>query len=721
MSSFSQPEESGNNKRSLLLIGGCLTIVLCFACLSVVGLAAGMIVWQEYGESFAFAEQTPVVVTNDQENGRIEPTPTTELLPTASPTASDTAVANNPPLSETETSTPTEGAPQLGNIPHLNVPPEIEQQEVPDRGLQDLENLFITKYPTYDVYEASVRLDGFQGERTVIGTPYQIGDTRQFRNDGADIEATLVAVTEHTYFWVEDGLNLDNTAVTAAANRFETEYYDELTALFGNVWDPGVDNDPRFSVLHVSSGDGTELGYFLSSDEYPKTLFSESNEQEMIYLNMDSLNVGDDLYDATLIHEVQHLIQWHMDPSESAWLNEGLSQLAEIYLGFTDTADTADYLEQPTTRLDTWSYHEDEIYAHYGGAYLFSVYLWEQLGTTAVRELALHPANGLASVRQILQGYAPEMTLEEFAANWAVANYLDSDRTGSSDTRFSYENLELNSPAWQHTMVPGAELDVIENLDQFGVNYIDLTDLRGPVTITFAGDTTSRLVDADLREENDFWFAPPVNGMNAMLTAVFDLTAVDQADLSYAIWYDLEDDYDFAYVSISTDGGVSWQKLPPEQPARDDDFAYNGRSTSKPDSLNGWLKETISLDSFVGQNIHLRFDVLTDSAITGRGLALDDIVIQSSNAQSSFENEIVGWQAEGFVHTGWLLPQQWAVRLITKDAVTAEPIVTPLTLNDQNQGQWQYDFGKDGGVLVIMPQTPFVKDQASYWLNVQEE
>jgi hypothetical protein len=79
---------------------------------------------------------------------------------------------------------------------------------------------------------------------------------------------------------------------------------------------------------------------------------------------------------------------------------------------------------------------------------------------------------------------------------------------------------------------------------------------------------------------------------------------------------------------------------------------------------------------------------------------------------------MAGWQPEGFVQSGWLLPQLWHVRLLRTSEIGAVEVV-PLTLNEQNQGQWTVDLGRDGGVLVITPTTPFTEQSTAYWLVVE--
>ena len=81
-------------------------------------------------------------------------------------------------------------------------------------------------------------------------------------------------------------------------------------------------------------------------------------------------------------------------------------------------------------------------------------------------------------------------------------------------------------------------LERLEEMEQFGVHYIDLSDLRGDTTITFAGDTAVDLIDAPPRSGEQVWYAPGIDDLNAQLTATFDLTDVNEATLKYAVWYD---------------------------------------------------------------------------------------------------------------------------------------------------------------------------------------
>ena len=131
------------------------------------------------------------------------------------------------------------------------------------------------------------------GNRTVPATSYNIGDTKNFVTDQEEVTAELVAIGEYIYVWVESALALNPKDVSETVNQFETDYYPRLTQLFGDIWQPGIDNDPRFSILHLASfQNDTEIGYFDSGDEYPISVNNSSNEQEIIYMNMGELDLG---------------------------------------------------------------------------------------------------------------------------------------------------------------------------------------------------------------------------------------------------------------------------------------------------------------------------------------------------------------------------------------------------------------------------------------------
>jgi hypothetical protein len=368
-----------------------------------------------------------------------------------------------------------------------------------------------------------------------------------------------------------------------------------------------------------------------------------------------------------------------------------------------DTVDPQPYLEQTRIRLDRWSDDSLDIYAHYAGSYLYLLYLWEQLGDAAITELARHPANGLSAVRAVLAGHQPERSLESFTADWATALYLDGR---SPDSRYRISAHDLPQPFFANR-VRQLPFDMVSSLDQFAIDVIDL-DFSGPATITFAGDTVAEVAPAPPNGE-PFWYAPPANSGRSQLTADIDLSDLSDATLSFAVWYDLEAEYDFAYLSVSTDGGETWQPLDPRHgivgaygPA------WGGRSEEMLDHQNGWLEEQVNLDAYAGRPISVRFDVLTDFEEVERGFAVTGLNITQLAAQPD-------WRPSGFVRTGSVLPQTWEVRLIRNGGGNE---VIPLSLDGFNRNQTRVDLGLEGGALIVVPLNPFVESTAEYWLSI---
>jgi len=701
----SQSSSQDSDKKSCLLVAGCAVLSVALACVSIMVIAAVFFAFWTVDRTVSdlSTEIAPRITAQPPALSEFPSEPTDAAAPVA------TVIPN-------AAEAPSNAAEIEAEFPIFFPHEEIDQTPLDESHWYNLERLMELMHPARDYYENATRLGpGNLGDRTVNRAPYQIGDRQVFRTDEGRLEADLLAITEHAYFWVDSSLEFNSEAVQVEADRFEEEFYPVVHQLFGEEWRPGVDNDIHFSVLHLAqyNGDG-ELGFFNSGDEYPWAIVIDSNQQEMVYLNMANLSLGDDLYHGTLIHEMQHLIQWHNDANESIWLTEGLAQLAELYAGL-DTVDTVtDYLHNPDTQLNSWDYEdEDAIYAHYGAAYLFSVYLWEQLGKTAISKLAVEEADGLAAVRSVLSFFQPEIPLEQFVGNWAVANYLDDLDAGPE---YGYANLRLHRPVMAEE-ISSADYNAVKSINQYGVHYIKL-DHTGPTTVTFAGDTTTMLMEGTNTTSRQIWYAPAPDEIDAQLTSEVDLSGVDSASLDFAIWYDIELGFDFLYVTISSDGGVIWDVLEPDHSSQGEfGPALSGRSQDESDDVDGWVNESIDLSSYAGQEVRIRFELLTDSAISGGGVAIDNIEVPELAFLLDADNEGMTWSANGFAKIGRVLPQQWVVNLI-EEGVT--PRVTELVLDENNQGQWTIELKEDGGVLVVTALNAFVDTPASYWLAVNQ-
>ena len=199
------------------------------------------------------------------------------------------------------------------------------------------------------------------------------------------------------------------------------------------------------------------------------------------------------------------------------------------------------------------------------------------------------------------------------------------------------------------------------------------------------------------------------------LTKSFDLTDVEgPISFNYWLWYDLEVDYDYVYLLVSANGG-DWEfKITPSG------TNYNPSGNSYGWGFNGltdgWIEETIDLSRFAGYEVDIRFEYVTDAAVNGEGLLLDDVSIPEIDYFEDFEEGDGGWVAAGFARIANQLPQSYNVALIAYgDEITVEYI----ELEEDNSKTISFDI--EGSVhevvLVVQGITRFTRQTAAYKLE----
>ncbi|MEZ4517579.1 MAG: hypothetical protein R3C44_12380 [Chloroflexota bacterium] len=159
------------------------------------------------------------------------------------------------------------------------------------------------------------------------------------------------------------------------------------------------------------------------------------------------------------------------------------------------------------------------MYAHYAGSYLYLLYLRQRVGESGVRELVRHPANGLAAIQSILDGFLPGTESGPVFGRLGRRHLPGPPEWAEY---YGYDLVDLPQPALATRRARRLPFSTLNELDQFAVDYIDL-DLSGPVRVTFVGDTTVPLVDEPPPSGSRFWYAAPGNSSEATLTTVVDL------------------------------------------------------------------------------------------------------------------------------------------------------------------------------------------------------
>ena len=564
----------------------------------------------------------------------------------------------------------------------------------------------------------------------LINEPLSIGTRQQLKVLNTDsitiqeIDAELMAVGDHAYFWFERGSSIDNPSTNQLqqmADGFD-DIYSQVIAIFGSEDNPGIDGDPRIHIVNADPGTVCDeanycglLGYFSASDIVPAQYDANSNEREMFVMN--GRQFGTVGYLDTLAHEFRHMVESNYDAGDIDWAVEGSAVLAQDLLGYPeDSIYRANvFLQNPDQQLNSWP--ENDTTPAYGQGYLLNRYIYNRLGPDMYREFATHPASGLDAVTAVATQNNLDFTGDELWLDWLVALAIH-DQPGAGKKYELRDGIETAVPTDIHS---GQGID--DTVHQYASDYYQLSGDNKTYTIEFQGNETVPLISAPPASGEMMWLANRANYSQAQLNRPIDLTGVDQATLNYKVFHDIEQGYDFAYVAVSEDNGRSWQPLiadnmqgldPEHDPSHS---AYADRFYTN--TSNGWLQESIDLIPYVGQEILLRFEYITDEIYTQSGLALDDINIPEINFYDDAETLDESWIADGFVRATGSIPQEWHLQLITFPDST--PQVQSITPDGTASSTFEIDMtpGEQPPILIVAATAPTTLQPGSYSLAVR--
>jgi hypothetical protein len=674
--------ESNTNQSSSVvpkLVGGIVAILLCCACAVIV--AAGVIIFQAY-------QQVP---------------PIDDFPPQDFPTQSF-------PTSESSTPLP---------VPTLDRTSSISGAT--------LDTLNDTLVPENDPYELACRLKGVcDVSRSVPGKSYKVGDKENFWISNSDtaehnqITATLLYITPHSYFWAEDGAEVDEGDMKQLMDTFENEIYPTDREFFGEESNPGIDGDPRIFVIYASGLGRNVAGYFNSSDSFNPLVKEFSNGHET-YMLSTTQNLADEYTYGVLAHEFVHMIQFASDRNDVSWLGEGFAEVGVFLNNYNVGGKDWVYASSPDLQLTTWGDSVGDNGPHYGQAFLYLTYFLDRFGEDATKALTSNPENDISSVDDTLAqlGITDPSTGETVSADdvfmdWAAALYLKDDSVG--DGRYVYNNYPDSPKAGDTDSISECPRTTQNfSVNQYGIDYINIA-CAGDHTLTFSGSTAVGLLPTKVHSGDFAFWSNKGDESDMILTREFDFTDVSSPiNISYWTWYDLEEDWDYVFLEVSTDG-ETWEILTTPSGT---DFNPSGNSYGwgYTGQTGNWIQETVDLSQYAGQKVQVRFEYITDAAVNGQGMLLDDISIDAIDYQSDFEADDGGWDAAGFARVENVLPQTYRLSLILKGNTTT---VTNIEINDDQTIDipLSLDAGEEA-ILIVTGTTRFTIIPAPYQIEVK--
>lgn len=689
------------NKTAIIVVIIAIIIVLC--CVVPLCIGSGFLLF-EAGKGPAFLDWLPLPTEPHYEAS-------TEVLPTEPSLATDLPDENTP-MPE-----PTVG---------------ISSQQATTIEMQNLQVLQQSLVPVNDLRDLAARLQDKKSIPETLSTQpqnYQTGDQEKFwvsnndTHENFQITAELAYSTPHVYFWAEDGVTYDFQELKALVDTFEDKIYPTDREFFGSEWTPGVDNDVHIYILYARNLGDYLGGYFSSLDSVNPLAHQYSNGHETFVFSADNATLSDEYTYGILAHEFQHMIHWYQDRNESSWLNEGFAELAVYLNGYGTGWKDYSYSSNPDMNITYWPGNLADASPNYGAAFLFTTYFLDRFGEETTQSLVAEPENGMDSIDAVFEKNnitdsqtGQSMTADELFRDWTIANFLKDGSVG--DGRYTYHNYLDSAQTFETNTINDCSADISDTVNQYGVDYIGVY-CNKDFTLHFKGDQVVKLLPVKAKSGDFMFWSNKGDESDMTLTQSFDFSGVTGAiEMNYAMWYDLETDFDFLYVEASEDG-ENWTILTTPSCTTENisggnyGCGYNGQT-------QGWVDETVDLSDYAGKKVTIRFEYVTDAAVNGDGFAIDDISIPAIEYSSDFEDGTGGWEAAGFVRLGNYLPQTYVVSLIRRGNTTT---VENLTLSADQSLDYAVSNSSDATetIVVISGTTRFTNQAANYHLTIEPE
>jgi immune inhibitor A len=542
---------------------------------------------------------------------------------------------------------------------------------------ESLRTLMGSNVPEKDVYSVNRRFKNIsdnKNSKPIYNPMYQLGAKRDFwilntsSNSYKKIKAGLYFETPHLYFWIEDGITVDEDDLVYLSNTFEEEIYPTDREFFGNEPNPGIDNDEHIFLLYAH-GLGNAAGFFSSTDLVTKAIDEYSNQAEMFYLSADYVDLSSHDYAAdTMAHEFQHLIHYYHDRNEVSWISEGFSELAAYINEYGPSQFDSHFASNPNLQLTFWPGDDQgDSSPHYGAAFMFLKYFLDRFGEDTTKALVAETANDFESVDLVLErlGKTDPVTGmpingNEVFRDWTITNLIN-DYGGNVNNRYRYIGYVPPSFSAGVLMASGIEWQKT-SVSQFGTKYFRISCTRD-CTLELHGQSTVQIQPENPHSGKYYIWSNKGDESEMTLSKEFDFSKVHAPiSMQYWTWYDIEKDYDYLYLTVSEDN-EHWKiiKTPNCTVSNPTGANYGCGYSGK---TNGWIQEKIDLSDYAGKKVTLKFEYLTDLAVNGEGLLLDDITISKVGYQTDFESDLGGWSGNGFVRIQNELPQEYLITYI---------------------------------------------------------
>jgi immune inhibitor A len=590
--------------------------------------------------------------------------------------------------------------------------------------------------PPRDPFALAVHYGGMNTYPSITPSPSPvkrtIGDSERFWIPGVgkshnQVTAKLIYVTPQAYVYLEDGTSVDNKMIQTATDLFETTFSIMIERFYGGKIPSSVNGDQRITFLNSGTMVAGKNGLVQDDDAYPVSIAPFSNERAMVYLHItpDMIDPKTSNYHQSMIYALESLFARYMRAHDPLWFSEGMAVLSQRLIGLEVAGLDDAFFQNTNVSLLGWDWDRNPKESD-GAAYLFLNYLVEHYGGYSIlQDLMKDPHPVPQNIDSVLFSHGYQDRFDDVYAHWIMANILN-DVAHVDREIYSYRSV-----AHKHVL-SGVNLlsypfSQDGTISQYGVQYFDLRPATGTdqsLQVSFKGDTGVPLIPTN-RDTFPFWWSSKGTNSDAILTRTIDLThrTRQSITLSFDLWYDLTENQDFGYISISTDGGKSWvpQKTTLSRPKDPAGVNYGNGFTGKSTPDTNWIPMQVDLTSYIGKIIQLRFEVITREFNTGQGVAIRSIRIPEIGYMDSGSAD-AGWSTQGWTYTTNMLPQYYIIQVAYFDVHGILETVQTIPIDET--GGFQIPIPHLGSsysrvILAISPTTRVTSVRSTYHFNVE--
>ncbi|MGP4061086.1 immune inhibitor A domain-containing protein [Halobacillus sp. H74] len=277
-----------------------------------------------------------------------------------------------------------------------------------------------------------------------------------------------------------------------------------------------------------------------------------------------------------------------------------------------------------------------------------SVDYWD--GAMAAYDYTIEPEDGAVGVMAHEFGhdlglpdeYDTQYTGEgEPVSYWSImsSGSWAGDIPGTMPTGFSPYAKEMlqasavvDSEGTEGNWLSGTEISV-EDVDKKGMEFLlDEANTKGTnndvVKVNLPQKET--VINEPFSGEYEY-FSGSADSLNNVLTTTVDLTDAESATFNFKTWYDIEADWDYAYVTVNGDTVASDITTNTNPNGSNLGHGITGNS-------DGWIDASFDLSAYAGQEVEVAIEYVTDAAVSNPGLYADDLSIVVDGEEVLFDD-----------------------------------------------------------------------------------